>query len=125
MKKFKVTVTRTVDYEVEVDETLWSAETREKWQKTFWGLYPTSYESENPDEEAAAEFAVALAEQSVRLGCNKFIEGFGMCAQDKEYADAWNGMKLKRGEDTNLCTNGLYIREGDDYTESEIEEMED
>ena len=123
MKKFKVTVTRTVDYEVEIDETLWSAEEREKWQQTFWDLNPTNYEGENPDEEAAAEFAVALAEQSARLGCNQFIEGFGMCAQDKEYAESWN--KMKHSEGTNLCTNGLYIREGDEYTESEIEEMED
>ena len=123
MKKFKVTVTRTTEYEVEVDETLWSAEEREKWQRTFWDLNPTSYEGENPDEEAAAEFAAALAEQSARLGCNQFIEGFGMCAQDKEYADAWNKMEHSSG--TNLCTNGLYIREDYDDVESEIEEIED
>ena len=123
MKKFKVTVTRTVDYEVEIDETLWSAEEREKWQQAFWDLNPTDYESENADDEAAAEFAVALAEQSARQGCNEFIEGFGMCAQNKEYAESWNKMEHTSG--AYLCTNGLYIREVDDFTESEIEEIED
>ena len=122
MKKFKVTVTRVTEYEVEVDETLWSAEEREKWQRTFWNLDPTNYESGDPDEEAAAEFAVELAEQSARHGCNQFIEGFGMCAQDKKYADAWNKMKHSPG--TNLCTKGLYITEGDDYVNSNIEELE-
>lgn len=122
MKKFKVTVTMTTKYEVDVDETLWGAEEREKWQRTFWDLEPTDYESENPDEEAAAEFAVALAEQSARLGCNQFIEGFGMCGDTKEYADAWNNMKHSKG--ANPCTNGLYIREGDSDVESEIEELE-
>lgn len=123
MKRFKITVTRTTEYEVEVDETLWGAEQREKWQRAFWSLDPTSYEGETPDEEAAAEFAVALAEQSARNGCNQFIEGFGMCAQDKEYADSWNNMKHSPG--TTLCTSGLYIREEDDYVESDIEELED
>lgn len=31
MKKFKVTVTRTIEYEVEVDENLWGVEQRENF----------------------------------------------------------------------------------------------
>ena len=123
MKKFKVTVTRTIEYEVEVDENLWGVEQRENFQNTFWDLDPTSYAGNNENEEAAAEFALALAQQSSRLGCNQFIEGFGMCAQDKKYADAWN--KMEHAPGTNLCTNGLYIKETDDDIDSEIEEIEE
>lgn len=47
MKKFKVTVTRTIEYEVEVDENLWGVEQRENFQNTFWDLDPTSYAGNN------------------------------------------------------------------------------
>ena len=115
----KVTVTRTVEYEIEVDETLWGKECAEKWQNTFWDL-PVDYDAtnEDPDEEAAIAFARGLAEQSARLGSNQFIEGFGMCATSKDYADAWNNSS---GGKQNPATNGLYLRELDDDIQSDFE----
>lgn len=119
MKKFKVIVTRTVEYEVIVDETVWNDVYRKSWERTFWDL-PEGFEGtdNDPDVEAAAGFAQALAESSIRLGVNGFIEGFGMCAPDKMRADRWNGKKHPNNEE--LYTEGLYIQELDDYTESEI-----
>lgn len=38
MKKFKIEVTRTVYYEVEVNEEVYTDEAREGWEGTFWPL---------------------------------------------------------------------------------------
>lgn len=122
MKKFKVTVTRTVEYEVEVDETKWSAKEQEDWERVFWDLPIYSDPDGNPDVEAAAGFACGLAEQTARLGKGIFIEGFGKCADSKEIADYWNRQEHHKDD---LCTEGLYIQETDDDIESEIEDITD
>ena len=109
MKKFKITVTRTVDYEVEVDETVYTDEARKGWEGTFWALDP---------EDNAEAFACALAEQSIRLGVNEFIEGFSRVMQDKDQAERYK----KYHDDIN---DNMFIREIDDYVESESEEVED
>ena len=109
MRKFKVTVTRTVDYEVEVDETVYTDEARKGWEETFWRL--------DPDDNSEA-FACALAEQSVRLGVNEYIEGFGCVVQDKDQAEIY---KKCRGD----INDNMFIREVDDYIVSDCEEVED
>ena len=109
MRKFKVTVTRTVEYEVEVDETFYNDETRKDWEGTFWKL--------DQDDNAEA-FACALAEQSVRLGVNQNIEGFACVMQDKDQAERYK----QYHDDIN---DKMFIREVDDYIESESEEVED
>ena len=109
MRKFKVTVTRTVEYEVEVDETVYTDETRKGWESTFWTL---------DHEDNAEAFACALAEQSIRLGVNEFIEGFSRVMQDKDQAERYK----QYHDDIN---DNMFIREVDDYVESESEEVED
>ena len=109
MRKFKVTVTRTVEYEVEVDETVYTDEARKGWEGTFWTL---------DQEDNAEAFACALAEQSVRLGVNEFIEGFARVMQDKDQAERYK----QYHDDVN---DNMFIREIDDYIESESEEVED
>lgn len=122
MKKFKVTVTRTVEYEVTVDETRWNNKHRKLFEKHFWNLEDYEDPDENPDVEAAAGFAQGLAEQSIRLGVNEFIEGFGKCAYDEEYAKLWNSQVHNKNDH---YSDGLYIEEIDDNVESEIEDITD
>lgn len=122
MKKFNVTVTRTVEYEVTVDETRWNNERRKHFERYFWGLDDYEDPDENPDVEAAAGFAKGLAEQSIRLGVNEFIEGFGKCARDEESAKFWNSEEFHKDDQ---YSDGLYIEEIDDYVESEIEDITD
>lgn len=109
MRKFKVTVTRTVDYEVEVDENVYTDEARKEWESTFWPL---------DHEDNAEAFACALAEQSVRLGVNEFIEGFSRVMQNKDQAERY---KQHNGD----INDNMFIRENDDYVESEIEEVDE
>lgn len=109
MKKFKITVTRTVEYEVEVDETIYTDEAREGWEDTFFEL---------PGDDSAEAFARGLAEQSVSLGVNEFIEGFGRVMQ-YEHQLQWY---KQRHNDIN---ENIFIREINDEIESEAEEVED
>lgn len=109
MKKYKVTVTRTCEYEVEVDENIYTEENRENWEHTFWPL---------DGDEPTEAFARGLAEQSIRLGVNEFIEGFARVMQDEDQAERYK----KHYDDVN---DKMFIREVDDYIESECDEMED
>lgn len=122
MKKFRVTVTRTTEYEVTVDETKWNYEHRKHFEQYFWDLEDYEDPDENPDVEAAAGFAQGLAERSIRLGVNEFIEGFGKCAHDEESAKLWNSKDYHKDDQ---YTDGLYIEEVDDDVESEIEDITD
>lgn len=122
MKKFRVTVTRTTEYEVTVDDTKWGSEAQKDFERYMWDLPHYSSDDGNPDVEAAGGFAKALAEQSIRLGVNTFIEGFGKCGTDKELVDYWNRQPHHKDDQ---YVDGLYISEEDDDIESEIEEMED
>ena len=66
MKKFKITVTRTDEYEIEVDETVWTQETLFKWSNIF-------QEAESPED-----FAKCLAASITYYGSDHGImEGFG------------------------------------------------
>ena len=119
MKKFKVTVIRTSEYEIEIDEKLWNAEEQKKWEKVFYEL--PYYNDENPDIEAAAGFAEALARESCHQGIHSFIEGFGCCASSKEEADIYNSFVKKQG--VTRCTEGLYIRETSTDYDCETKEI--
>lgn len=107
MKKFQVTVVKTAIYEVEVDEKIWNAEEQKKWEEVFYEL--PIYDDKNPDIEAAAGFAEALARESCHQGMHSFIEGFGYCASSKELADTYNCFAKKHSKTG--YTDGLYIVE--------------
>lgn len=64
MAKFKITVTKTSEYEIEVDESIWTPEAIQDWAKTF---YPA---------DDAKEFAEHLA--SAVSNETGFMEGFGV-----------------------------------------------
>ena len=122
MKKFRVTVTRTTEYEVTVDETKWGSEEQKDFERYLWDLPIYSDNHDNPDVKAAGGFAMALAEQTSRLGRGTFIEGFGKCGTDKEAVDYWNKQQDHKDDQ---YTDGLYISETDDNIETEIEEVKE
>ncbi len=68
MKKFNVVVTRTDEYEKEVDENVWNEKELADWSKTF--------------HHVSDQWDVAqdLAERVIRQGHSEFIEGYGHIA---------------------------------------------
>lgn len=66
MKKFQVEVTKTWDFEVEIDETIWNEENIASWKKTFYNV--------DDLEQIIEIFATMFAEQ----GEGQFLEGFGV-----------------------------------------------
>lgn len=65
MSKFLVTVTRVDEYEVEVDETIWTNEELKDWSKTFHDVQNTE------------DFARLLAITWMRTENSHFKEGYG------------------------------------------------
>lgn len=66
MTRFNITLTRTDEYEVHVDETIWTPEEITKWASSF---YPTS---------DAGELAKHLTQAVMNDGSgNGYMEGFG------------------------------------------------
>ena len=73
MKKFKCTVTRTDEYEIEIDENI----INEEWMEHF--------RSYMYDFDELSEHAEHLAQFQARLGSEQdFIEGYGYVTRDGE-----------------------------------------
>lgn len=66
MKKFKCTVTKEYEYEIEFDENTWDEEELKSWSGVF------------TDVENLQELAEILAEYKTRYDAGEFIEGFGI-----------------------------------------------
>lgn len=103
MKKFRIEVTRTDTYEIEVDETVWDEKTLRDWSKMF---------SLASDQR---EFAEILAVSIAESDGNFPIEGFGTVTS--------------LHKDGTLCymrevpTQGLLVKNlGSDYPECDTEE---
>lgn len=102
MAKFKITVTKTSEYEIEVDESIWTPEEIQGWANTF---YPT---------EDAKEFAEHLA--SAVSNETGFMEGFGIVKR------TWaNGAEVYQGSNVayEKGLNVIIIDENDIELESE------
>lgn len=66
MSKFRITVERTDEFEIEVDENIYTAAELSEWSKVFTKC------------NSLEEFAEILATQMSRLGSDQwFFEGFG------------------------------------------------
>lgn len=65
MAKFKVTVVRTDEYEIDIDESVWTKEEIKEWGKIFWG------------GTSLRDVASALGEAWMKQGAGFFKEGFG------------------------------------------------
>lgn len=65
MRKFKCTVTKTYDYEIEVDESEWDDEALKNWSSVF------------EDVDSLQELVEVLASRMDDYYPGQFIEGFG------------------------------------------------
>lgn len=65
-RKFKVTVTKTTEFEVEFDEEAWSKKNIDEWKKVFYDV--------DDLEDVATKFGPMYANE----GPGVFIEGFGV-----------------------------------------------
>ncbi|MCT4636218.1 MAG: hypothetical protein N4A72_00785 [Bacteroidales bacterium] len=65
MKKYKIEVTRTDEYEITIDENIWNEEELKKWSSVF------------SEVEAPEDLACTLALDTAIQGSLEFIEGFG------------------------------------------------
>lgn len=71
MKKFTVVVTRTDEYEIEVDETIYNDAWRADFKKSFWPI------------SSPRDIARNLASYQARFGSSEsFIEGYGYVTRD-------------------------------------------
>lgn len=115
--KFNVTVIRTDQYEIEIDENIWNKEARENWGKVFHEV--------NDVEDVVKDFAVAYMRTDTH-----FIEGYGYpkvlykdgTAKRMMYMNDQN--KLENVPEEKM-TKGLIIKpidEDEDY-ETEIEKI--
>lgn len=66
MKKFKCTVTREYEYEIEFDENVWTKEELKGWSSVF------------QDVNNLEDLAEILAELYTKYNSGEFIEGFGI-----------------------------------------------
>lgn len=66
MKKYKCEVIKTYEYEIEINENVWTAENLKKWSQVF------------SDVDNLEELAGILAEYKTWHKNGEFIEGFGV-----------------------------------------------
>ena len=110
MKKFKCTVTKTYEYEIEIDEKIWTEERIKNWASIF-------YKADN-----LQEVAEHLAMMKTRYDDGEFIEGFGIPMINGKEPFMFGEDKTPINKNINININ--IIEDGDDYPEIESEEME-
>lgn len=112
--KFKVTVTRIDEYEIEIDETVWTPSELKDWAKTF---FPT---------ESLAEFAKHLAGAVMSNGsANGFMEGFGYVKTYRSDGSVREQFGALKKVEESQYTTGLSvtpISEDEDF-DYEVEEI--
>lgn len=91
MKKFKVVVTRTEEYEIEVDEDIFDKNARKEFNDNFFEIKDLKGHAKN----IAKQFS---------LHSTTFIEGYGEVDIDGENEDAW----YQTGININ-CENIVFI----------------
>lgn len=66
MKKFRIKVVKEAEYEIEVDDNVWTEKELEDFRKVFYQLHSTQ------------EVAETVAEMYFEQGQGCFLEGFGI-----------------------------------------------
>lgn len=120
MKKFKCTVTRTDEYEIEIDENI----INEEWMEHF--------RSYMYDFDELSEHAEHLAQFQARFGSEQdFIEGYGYVTRDGKlpfsHEDYGKDGKILPETERRQQALGLNIKiiSEDDGCDVEIEEVEE
>lgn len=123
MKKYNVTVTRTDEYIVEIDETIYN----EEWMKDFERYF-------HPLDGDMKEIAIDLATHQARFGSDVsggFIEGYGYISRDGKLPFSFEDYDEKGKElpedKKREAAPGLNIRiiSEDDDIETDVEEVMD
>ena len=99
MKKFKCTVTKTYEYEIEVDEKIWNKNALKNWSSVF------------EDVEDQQELVEVLAQRMDGYCPGQFIEGFGK--------PNFKGRPTGTDKDTNTSINILSVEESTDVDSEE------
>ncbi len=107
MKRFKCVVTKTYEYEIEIDENVHTEEKLKNWSKYFCEV------------ENLAEFAGELALRKTTHDRGKFIEGFGI-----PYINGEAPYVYKDYEDSLNPTININVIDESDYPEVDVEEIE-
>lgn len=110
MKKYDIQAIRTDQYQVEIDETVWTDEALESWSSVFIDLENT---------QSLAEHIAFLL---MRLGYERFIEGFGYI--QVQNGDGYQYSQFERDDKGNIVPvtefakgiKVIIISEDDDYS---------
>jgi hypothetical protein len=103
MKKFKCTVTKNYDYEIEIDENVWTDENIKRWASVF------------EEAETLEDLVAIIAERKTKYNTGEFIEGFGFVKI--------NGKNPFAIEPNAICEH-ININLEDEYCDVEVEEIE-
>lgn len=120
MAKFKVTVTRVDEYEIEIDENVWDEKALEDWSSVF---HPVS-----DAEDVAKNFAVAWMRNEDKY----FIEGYGYVKEFDQsgnlkgvpYRDEKGEFAYPLPEDRYAKGISIVALSQDEDYETEVEELE-
>lgn len=111
MKKFKCTVTRIDEYEIEIDETVIDKKYMEDFRSVFYPFF---------DLEEHAEH---LAQVSARFGSGGFIEGYGMVKRNGEISYPYNTKEYEGKVNKEDIPINIKVISEDDDCEVEVEEI--
>lgn len=103
MRKYKVTVTRTDEYIVEIDETIYNEEWRADFERYF-----------HPLDEGLESIAEDIAVFRARFG-ERFQEGYGRITED---STVYPSLKDEYAEGLNII-----VQSEDDDIEASVEEI--
>ena len=109
IKKFKVEVTRTDEYIVEIDEDIYNKKWREEFQQYFWPLDST--------EAIAKDLAVKQM-----ISGQGFWEGYGYVKQDGKMWFPLHARKAVEGLNIQVISRDDYECETEEIVEAPIHE---
>jgi len=101
LRKFKCKVEKTYEYEIEIDETVWTEDAISNWSSVFY------------DADDLEDVARILAEMKTRYDSGEDIEGFGIPMIDSEEPYTFGNKKI------NHDINIHIIDEDDVYVDCE------
>ena len=105
MKKFKCEVTKSYNYEIEIDESVWTGEELKNWSKVF------------QDVDDLQDIAEILAKMKTNYESGEFIEGFGIPKINGEIPFVWNDPEGK------TVSKEININILDEYCDVDCEEI--
>jgi hypothetical protein len=107
LKKFKCTVTREYEYEIEFDESVWNEKELKEWSSFF------------QDVDDLEDLAEILAERKTRYNEGEFIEGFGipMINGKKPYVFGNPNPDIEESVNINIISESYVSVDVDEITE--------